>query len=254
MAGFDRVSQIIIDSASSGPARQRRPRGTIRTATGTFTPTGGGFSRGGPMIHPMGPVSATPFGGRGTQFAPGTLGTLGGTLGDRIGGSTGGAIGEALGTIAEGLIGGRRGTGTGSKPGEAPSTQGSGLTGGGTCPTGTIRGPLGTCIDLVPGGSTSGHGVLVPQVPAGAAGGFGFLGAVAPGVHAQPRFTCPTGFVLGIDNMCYHKKVLPRQFRKWKPAPRPVLSAADAKTIRRADTLRKKVKRVAKRSGLKVAR
>jgi hypothetical protein len=65
---------------------------------------------------------------------------------------------------------------------------------------------------------------------------------------------CGPRFVLGADNLCYPKALLPRRsrYRKWRQPARPALSSSDVKTIRRADRLVEKVKGLNKDLGLKV--
>lgn len=59
---------------------------------------------------------------------------------------------------------------------------------------------------------------------------------------------CSRGSVLGLDNLCYAKQILPRRnkFRKHRAAKRPPMSAADATALGRIGTLREKVKTLAK--------
>lgn len=188
------------------------------------------------------------IGGIPTQGRPvihrGQAGTdLGGAIGGTIGGETGRTLGGAIGGFIEDLL---NRSGSGNKPGQGAATGTTNLTGtgGGTCPTGTIS-IAGTCVDLVPGGATSGQGLIVP----GLNGSQLLPGAVAPGAVQTMRLRCPEGMVLGRDNMCYWKQVLPKKFRKWQPAPKPPVSAADAKAIRRADAAKNRVKRLATKSG-----
>ncbi len=67
-----------------------------------------------------------------------------------------------------------------------------------------------------------------------------------------PILKCDRGFVLGTDNLCYPKQVLPRrsQFRKWRGATRPLISGADVKAIRRAARAKGRVLELAKDIGL----
>lgn len=59
-----------------------------------------------------------------------------------------------------------------------------------------------------------------------------------------PILRCPAGMILGLNDFCYVKGTLPRAMRKWKPEPRPLLSAQDGKILRRAKQLEKKLRRV----------
>ncbi len=64
---------------------------------------------------------------------------------------------------------------------------------------------------------------------------------------------CPPGAFLSWDNLCYNKgsKGI---VRKWKRAPKPPMSAADAKALRRIGTLQTKVKKLAGDAGLSCKR
>lgn len=63
---------------------------------------------------------------------------------------------------------------------------------------------------------------------------------------------CGPRMVLGTDDLCYPKALLPRRskFRKWRMPPRPTVSAGDAKAIRRAARARDRVLLLAKSVGL----
>jgi len=67
-----------------------------------------------------------------------------------------------------------------------------------------------------------------------------------------PILRCSRGMVLGIDSLCYPKAVMPRRskFRKWRAAPRPVISARDTKAIRIAASAKERVLNLAKEVGL----
>ncbi len=84
-------------------------------------------------------------------------------------------------------------------------------------------------------------------------GGFG-LPAMTPQVVGRVVRLCGPGMVLGRDELCYPKSVLQRRssLRKWRLPARPVFSAADSKTINKADALRNKVKDLNKKVGLRV--
>ena len=100
------------------------------------------------------------------------------------------------------------------------------------------------------------------QMPTGQAvvGSFG-LPAMIPEVVGSiqrrdgtvaPIRRCGARMVLGTDDLCYPKALLPRRskFRKWRMAPRPVISAGDTKAIRRAGRARDRVLDLAKDVGL----
>ena len=89
-------------------------------------------------------------------------------------------------------------------------------------------------------------------------GGFG-LPALAPAIvgeiRGKPVRRCNRGSVLGTDNLCYSKAVLPprSKFRKWKRPIPPVLSRSDSKAIKRAASVKDKVGDLARDAGLYVA-
>jgi len=68
-----------------------------------------------------------------------------------------------------------------------------------------------------------------------------------------PILRCPPRMVLAVDNLCYAKGIKGlASFRKWKPSAKGMISAADVKCLRRANTLRssKSNKAVFKELGL----
>ncbi len=97
----------------------------------------------------------------------------------------------------------------------------------------------------LPGGTVvaTGGGAVV--------GAFG-MPAMVPARIARSVLQCPRGAVLGTDNLCYPKGVLSARnlHRKWRRSPRPPVSAADAKAIRRANSTRERVLSLAKDVGL----
>ena len=111
------------------------------------------------------------------------------------------------------------------------------------------------CVDpsaVLPGGApftTTAGGVAV-------VGAFG-MPAIQPDVEQRLVHRCPPGMVLGkFDNLCYPKVVLPRRskFRKWKGDRRPIMSAADGSTIRKAAAIKERVLKTAKEAGLHAAK
>jgi len=148
----------------------------------------------------------------------------------------------------------------------APSAPGAATAGAG-CPPGfkivrgrcVARGTQGAMQRLIPGGQT---GMLTDEFGEAVIGGFG-TPALEPaqvgtimrrdGV-VSPILRCPRGMVLGIDELCYTKGTVPRQFRKWKPAANPPISAADMKAVRTFASVQKKVKKLAGDSGLTCAK
>lgn len=155
--------------------------------------------------------------------------------------------------IAQQLAGPSGGSGSGSLPAE----------GSGGCPTGYEYNPSsGQCEEVGVGGmirrTLPGGASGVTEYGNAVVGAFG-VPALQPAVVGQrqnsrgevnPILKCPAGTVLGRDNLCYQKSSIPRKFRKWKPAPKPPMSASDAKALRRIGTLQNKVKGLAKNAGL----
>ena len=192
--------------------------------------------------------------GMGTAPVPVNPINLTGGLGD-FGRELLGGVGDAIRGGIQDRIAGFFNPGGGSGSG-ALSAEGMGGSG---CPTGYTWNPtIGECIEVGGNGST---GVsIAPGSGYGAAvmGSFG-IPALQPAQVGEvrnsrggisPILRCPPGAVLGKDNLCYMKGSIPRQYRKWKPKPKPVMSAADAKALRRIGTLQKKVTRLAGSAGL----
>jgi len=117
------------------------------------------------------------------------------------------------------------------------------------CGPGTVR-VAGVCVDpsaALPGGDplfTRAGGVAV-------AGAFG-MPAFSPVEEQVLTRRCPRRMVLGFDNLCYPKAVLPprSQFRKWKRATSPTLSRRDEAAIVRAASAKDRVLGLAKKAGL----
>lgn len=82
-------------------------------------------------------------------------------------------------------------------------------------------------------------------------GAFG-MPAMVPEEEMRRTLVCPRGMVLGDDELCYPKAVLPKRskFRKWRGQARPPVSAADARHIRKAAAAKERVLRLAKDVGL----
>lgn len=152
--------------------------------------------------------------------------------------------------------GGQLPSGGGLNP-YAPRNGGGGNGGGGgggvSCPQGTYK--VGNrCVspgDAFPGGDPF-------TFPAGGRTTMGAFGmpAVTPVAEQRVRRRCPDGMVLGKDDLCYPKQVLPRRskYRKWRGDPKPKISAQDWKTLKRAERVEEKAKEVAKTAGWKVTR
>lgn len=109
----------------------------------------------------------------------------------------------------------------------------------------------GSCVRFDPTAALPGGRPMISTTAAGGTLAQGVLGParvpeVVGNLNGQPIRRCPAGMVLSVEDLCYVKgtKGL-AAIRKWKPSARPVMSAADAKVIRRAATLQKKVKKLA---------
>lgn len=182
---------------------------------------------------------------------------IAGTMGTILGGPLGGVGGSALGSVLSG-------TGKSRCPGPynydpvtgacVPKPDiGSRLQAGGSCPSGyhwdgtqcVASGIGGTVQRILPGGQT---GTGVDVYGNAVMGAFG-MPALVPATESQPTRRCPPGLVLGKDNLCYARSSIRNSDRKWPKPPRPLLSAQDMKTIRKAASLQNKVKRTATKSG-----
>lgn len=121
-----------------------------------------------------------------------------------------------------------------------------------SCPTGTVR--VGKkCIDLTalpPGGDPA----MFPANGVATVGAFG-LPALTPGSEERLVRKCGRGMVLGIDDLCYPKAVLPprSKFRKWRRPPRAPVTRRDVVAIRRAAGARERVLELAKDVGLSLS-
>lgn len=180
------------------------------------------------------------------------FGDIGGVLGTALGGPVGGAIGKGLGD----MFGNERPM---SNPGGTSNAKKE-LARSGGCPDGRIQ--MGTqCIDPLagmPGGiplSIPSAGTMVGHGGGAVIGAFG-LPAQEPTLFSQLVRRCGPGMVLGEDDLCYPKAILPKrsQYRKWKGAVKPPVTAADMKAIRRANSTRNRVLDLAKDVGLHAAK
>lgn len=73
----------------------------------------------------------------------------------------------------------------------------------------------------------------------------GGMGGVAPIQYSTVRRVCPPRYALGLDNVCYPKPMLPRGFRKWVPARKPLLTGGEVRVLQRAKGLQKRVRKLA---------
>lgn len=122
------------------------------------------------------------------------------------------------------------------------------------CPPGSFE-MAGRCVapgDMWPGGDPGVFEAGGKPVSSNGRGSMGMIGVtptIVGSINGRPVRRCPSRYVLGEDNVCYHKAVIPRSLRKWRPARKPPVTAADAVAIRRADSARKRVKKLAGRVG-----
>lgn len=223
----------------------------MRTPAIISAPVGQGASRRASKLNAHG----LKLGGGGSgmtgprQSKVGDLGaTLGGAAGRHFGGETGEGIGQTLGGLIGDLIsGGGR---------DRPSTP-PGFTGGDAgvqrCGEGKIP-FMGGCVspgDAFPGGAP----LMVPAGGVAVQGAFG-LPAMRPALIQRTVRKCGPGMVLGKDNLCYPKQVLgPRsKYRKHRRPPRPPISSADVRAIRRAARAKDRVADLGRDVGLHVSK
>lgn len=145
------------------------------------------------------------------------------------------------------VIGGAgSGGGGGSEPppgnGSTPGFTGDSPASGG-CPDGQIGYPP-LCFDVQPGGGTTGGGVVVTQGEA-VMGRYG--AALQPMTRTQTVARCLPGMVLGNDGLCYNRRDLRKDERKWVPGRKPLLTGGDLNAISRAARAARRVKTQQKR-------
>ena len=131
--------------------------------------------------------------------------------------------------------------------------------GGGTqlesaqCDPGFEKDPYGVCVFSGSPGDTS---ITTAEEARKYGRGGGMIGLVGVEplqvgtINGHPILRCPSRMVLGVDDVCYYKGILPRKLRKWVPTRRPPVTAADAAAIRRAASAQKRVKTLAGNVGL----
>jgi len=174
-------------------------------------------------------------------------------------------VGPALSTVQR-LVSTSRAPLTQPVSSFAPPTKAAGgATAGAGCPAGfklvngrcVVAGITGLAQRLIPGGETGLLPTAADEFGEAVVGSFGVPALVPAQVGTiarrdgtvSPILRCPRGSVLGIDELCYNKAVLPVKFRKWAPGPRPPISAADWKAARTFSSVQKKIKKVAGDSG-----
>lgn len=175
------------------------------------------------------------------------IGDLGGAIGEALGGESGAGWGTAIGEALNRLLGGGD-----SKPHSGQSGQ-QFTANGGPCGPGRIS-MGGKCVDpsaILPGGEP----FVAPGGGAAVMGAFG-MPAQVPSIVVREVRKCMKGMVLGKDNLCYPKGILTRRskYRKHRRPPRPPVSAADMKAIRRAARAKDRVASLGKDVGLHVSK
>lgn len=252
------ASQHNANMAKSNEATTPMPSGP---SGGAQLPPGATALPGGGYYSPIGytPPTFIPGGPSmgGTQFVPSTSGYGVPELINAGVGAIGGC--DAMPTPLKEICKGYGILTGGPKPTTTAQT-GTGLQQA-TCPPGTVR--VGnTCVspgDLFPGGAPG----MFEAGGQAVAGGFGMpafsptiVGSVANNRgEVRPIRRCPRGMVLGFDELCYPKAVLPRRsrFRKHKGERKPPMTGADAAALRRIGSLKNRVKELASDAGLTCA-
>lgn len=154
----------------------------------------------------------------------------------------GGFISDAAGAAARGASAGLEerirslvgGGGGGSEPPQgSPAVPGSLVATQNPCPTGQRRIPFtNRCVgvsvpDVLPGGA--------PFVSTSQAQGQAVLGqfgvALTPDAMERTKLRCPRGMVLGMDDLCYNKRDLRMDERKWRPGRKPLLTGGEMNAI-----------------------
>lgn len=216
-----------------------------QTATGQmaytspfFLQTGGNATGGrGVSLSPLGSSSAN-------LDLGGVIGAVGNVGCNLITNATARAACLALaGAVGGAISGGGNAGGQGTSV--TPLVGGGTMTTGVQCPPGMVWNGQ-ACVNPGVGGAIErilpgdvGRPDRVFQSAAGT------MGAVAPISYQTVRRVCPKRYVLGIDNNCYPKPMIPRQLRKWVPDAKPLLTGGEVKTLRKAKGLTKKVRKLA---------
>ena len=147
----------------------------------------------------------------------------------------------------------------GKATGVLPGTKGMAM----TCPEGFKVDSKGMCVRaglpgtiqrILPGGKSGTLGDVSGNAVVGAFGVPGLVPEQVGVINGGPILKCPAGMVLGKDDICYVRSVLPRQFRKWPRAARPPITAGDAKAIRKAESAKRRVKKLAGAVGFSCTR
>lgn len=173
------------------------------------------------------------------------IGRIGGAIKGAVGGFVTGGPAGALGGAALGAIssGGSRRPTVGSQVLTGVATSGMSLvsSGSSTCPQGS-RGIPPFCIDLYPGGSGSGSGVLVSQGESRRTSTMIGQSAVTPFIKNVTVHRCAKGSVLAVDGLCYDKRTLRKDQRAWPPGRKPLLTGGDLNAIAKAARAARRMK------------
>jgi len=124
------------------------------------------------------------------------------------------------------------------------------------CGAGMARDATGRCVRVsafpvtpVLPGTTTGTTTTAAVAPM-AADMFGvavmgrFGAALEPAAMAATRLRCPRGTVLGMDDLCYNRRDLKKSERKWPPGTRPVLTGGQVNTLKRAQRIQERMKKL----------
>jgi len=145
------------------------------------------------------------------------------------------------------------GTGGSSEPGGCPDgfsvgpsggcERAKSITGPGNCAPGTFWDPeLQFCVSP---DSDFGGRQLADQFGQAVMGRFG--AGLLPAVRQGVTLRCPRGAVLGIDSICYNRKDIDNDERKWPRGRRPLLTGGDLNAITRANRAARRVEATTKR-------
>jgi len=116
------------------------------------------------------------------------------------------------------------------------------------CPPPLVRDSNGQCVFSGSPGDMSVNGQAgAGQVVAGRYGA-----AEIPVVSSRTTRRCRKGQVLGDDNLCYRRRDLRKDERKWDPGRRPMFTGGDLNAIARAHRLEKTAAKVARQLGYSV--
>lgn len=175
-------------------------------------------------------------GGVPTSVMPTNRVTLGGVVQDLAGAVVGG-LADRVRRAAAGN--------SGSEPAGSPAVPGNLVAQpqNTPCPSGSFL-LNGRCVNpsaALPGGTpfiTDPYGEAVK-------GMYGV--ALTPAAVASTRYRCPRGMVLGMDNLCYNRRDLRKDERKWVPPRKPLLTGGDLNAISRASRAASRIERETKR-------